>query len=343
MRKKILVTGGTGYIGSHTIVTLQQQGYEVLIADNLSNSFEWIVDHIYKITGQKPIFYKLDLTDKERVNQLFKEHQDMVGVIHFAALKAVGESVKDPLFYYHNNINSLLNILSNMKQYQIPYLVFSSSCTVYGEPEKLPVTEQSPILPPMSPYGYTKQVSEQIIRDFTAISQTKAVLLRYFNPIGAHESALIGELPIGVPTNLIPFITQTAIGIREKLNVFGDDYDTPDGTCIRDYIHVVDLAEAHLAALNRLESKESDWNVEVFNVGTGHGFSVMEIIQTFEKVTHQKLNYQIVGRREGDIAKIWADTSYSESLLNWKTKRTLDEMLLSAWNWQLKLKELNIK
>lgn len=340
MKTKILVTGGTGYIGSHTAVELIQQGYEVIIADNLSNSYDWIIDRIEQITGVKPIFYNADLTQLEQTKSMFQEHPDIKGVIHFAALKAVGESVKTPLLYYHNNLNALLNLLQVMKDFDCPYFVFSSSCTVYGQPEILPVSETSPILSPQSPYGNTKQISEQIIQFQSDVSPLQCVILRYFNPIGAHETGLIGELPIGVPNNLIPFITQTAIGKRDVLNVFGNDYKTHDGTCIRDYIHVTDIAKAHIIAIERLFREQSKKSVEVFNLGTGKGYSVLDVIKTFEKVTHKKLNYRFVPRRDGDIERIWADTTLANQQLGWKSILSLEEMVLSAWNWEQHMHDL---
>jgi len=336
---KILVTGGTGYIGSHTVVELQQNGFEVVIVDNLSNSYIEVVDKIEKITGIRPGFEKLDLTDPEKTADFFKRHQDISGVIHFAALKAVGESVDKPLLYYKNNIGSLLNVLDGMANTGIDPIVFSSSCTVYGQPDILPVTEQAPIKKALSPYGHTKQIAEEIIESTVSNSLTKAILLRYFNPIGAHESALIGELPLGIPNNLIPFLTQTAIGIREMLSVFGDDYDTPDGTAIRDYIHVVDLAKAHVVAINRMLNNKSKSDVEMFNLGTGNGFSVLEVINSFEKVTGVKLNYKIVERRAGDIEKVWADTTFANDELGWKAEKGIDEMMQSAWKWEQALQE----
>lgn len=340
MKKKVLVTGGTGYIGSHTVVELQLKGYEVVIADNLSNSYERVVNNIETITGIKPTFHQIELKNKTEIEDLFKQHPDINGVIHFAALKAVGESVTNPLAYYHNNIVSLLNILEVMEKFNVHNIVFSSSCTVYGQPTELPVTEESPILPANSPYGYTKQVSEQIIKDHISASTLNAVILRYFNPIGAHDSALIGELPIGIPNNLIPFITQTAIEKREILNVFGNDYNTPDGTCIRDYIHVVDLAKAHICALERLYHSNETKKCDIFNIGTGNGFTVLEVIESFEKVSGKKLNYRIASRREGDIEKIWAETTHANQVLGWKAEKTIDDMLGSAWKWELKLNEL---
>ncbi len=331
---KILVTGGTGYIGSHTVVELQKKGFEVIIVDNLSNSHANVVDQIAQISGIRPAFEELDLTDTEKTNQFFNQHQDLQGIIHFAAFKAVGESVNDPLMYYRNNLGSLINILENMKTHKIDNLVFSSSCTVYGQPEVLPVSENSPILKAMSPYGNTKQIAEEVITETSEVTNIKAILLRYFNPIGAHESALIGELPLGVPNNLVPFITQTAIGLRKQLSVFGSDYNTPDGTAIRDYIHVVDLAQAHVVAVERMIGKKGKKDVEIFNLGTGNGFSVLEVIHSFEKVSHEKLNYKIVDRRPGDVEIVYADTTFANDELGWKAKKSLDEMMLSSWNWE---------
>ena len=335
MPSKILVTGGTGYIGSHTVVELQNNGFEVVIIDNLSNSNINVLDRIQKITGQRPIFENFDLCDAKKTNFFLKKHNDIKAVIHFAAFKAVGESVLNPLKYYHNNLVSLVNLLQAMNENNISNFVFSSSCTVYGQADELPVTEQSPIKKANSPYGYTKQVSEQIIRDVASANKFfKAIALRYFNPIGAHESALIGELPLGVPNNLVPFITQTAIGLREQLSVFGDNYNTPDGTCIRDYIHVVDLAKSHVTSIQRLLQNDNIKNFEFFNIGTGRGNSVLEVIHVFEKVTGQKLNYKITNRREGDVEQVYADTKYANSELGWKAEKTLDDALLSAWNWE---------
>ncbi|NOX48437.1 MAG: UDP-glucose 4-epimerase GalE [Chlorobi bacterium] len=334
---KILVTGGTGYIGSHTVVELQQNGYEVVIVDNLSNSHAEVVDRIEEITGIRPGFENLDLTNTEKTADFFKRHKGLSGAIHFAALKAVGESVDKPLLYYKNNIGSLINVLQGMNDNNISPIVFSSSCTVYGQPDILPVTEKAPIKKALSPYGHTKQIAEEIIETTVATSSIKAILLRYFNPIGAHESALIGELPLGVPNNLIPFLTQTAIGIREMLSVFGDDYNTPDGTAIRDYIHVVDLAKAHVVAIDRLLNNKGKSKVEMFNLGTGNGFSVLEVINSFEKTTGVKLNYKIVERRAGDIEKVWADTTFANSELGWKAEKGIDEMMRSAWKWELAL------
>jgi UDP-glucose 4-epimerase len=339
---KILVTGGTGYIGSHTVVELQQQGYEVLIIDNLSNSYESVVDSIEKISGIRPGFELLDLREERATLDFLKRNSDVAGVIHFAALKAVGESVEKPLEYYQNNVFSLINILNGMKEYNIRNFVFSSSCTVYGQPDILPVTEQAPIKKAWSPYGHTKQISEEIIENVCKSSSIQSILLRYFNPIGAHESALIGELPLGIPSNLIPFLTQTAIGKRACLNVFGKDYNTPDGTAIRDYIHVVDLAKAHVVAIDRLLRNNHKSNPEIFNLGTGTGYSVIEIISSFEKITGVKLNYTFSDRRPGDIEKVWADTSFANKELGWKAEKTLDQMMLSAWNWEKALKEKSV-
>ena len=335
MKKKILVTGGTGYIGSHTSVELIEEGFDVMIIDNLYNSEADVVDRIYKITGVKPFLEVLDLCDKEKLNKFIQLHKDISAVIHFAAYKAVGESVNKPLEYYRNNLLSLVNLLDAMKSYNIPDLVFSSSCTVYGQPEKLPVTEDTPLQPATSPYGNTKQIGEAIIRDTTASDKnTKAISLRYFNPIGAHPSALIGELPRGVPENLVPYITQTGYGLRDELKVFGDDYNTPDGSCIRDYLHVVDLAKAHVVAIKRLLEGRNKTNYEVFNLGTGKGVSVLEAIKSFERISGIKLKYKIVGRRAGDIEKIWADPSFANKELGWKTLSSLDEAMKTAWDWE---------
>lgn len=335
MKEKILITGGTGYIGSHTAVELINQDYEVVIIDNLSNSEKFIVDRIEQITGIRPSFYELDLLEEDKLDAFFKENQDIKGVIHFAAGKAVGESVEQPLYYYKNNLMSMVNILAAMKKYDIENFVFSSSCTVYGQPDKLPVTENAPVKPAESPYGYTKQVCENILNDtIKSGANIKGIALRYFNPIGAHESALIGELPRGVPNNLLPFVTQTAFGIREQLKVFGNDYNTPDGSCIRDYIHVVDLAKAHIVAIERLIFEKNKSKYEMFNLGTGNGLSVFEIIKSFEKVNNIKLNYIVAERRSGDIEQIWADTTYANEELGWKAEKSLDEMTLSAWKWE---------
>ncbi len=334
---KILVTGGTGFIGSHTCVELIEKGYDVVIVDDLSNSTVEVIDRIAEITGERPEFHEFDLTDKDKTSAFFANHSDLDGIIHFAAFKAVGESMSSPLMYYRNNLESLLNILQGMKDQGIANLVFSSSCTVYGQPDTLPVKETSPVKEAWSPYGNTKQMSEQIIRFAVASYGLKSIALRYFNPIGAHETALIGELPLGVPNNLVPFITQTAIGLRKALSVFGTDYNTPDGTAIRDYIHVVDLAKAHIVAVDRMISGKGKADFEIFNIGTGNGLSVLEVIQSFEKVSGQKLNYQMVERRAGDIEKVWADTSYANDELGWKAEKSLDEMMLSAWKWELAL------
>lgn len=335
MPVKILVTGGTGYIGSHTTVELQNAGYEVVIVDNLSNSNKNVVDGIEAITGIRPHFEEIDCTDKAALDAVFAKYADIKAIINFAASKAVGESVQKPLLYYRNNLVTLMNLLDLMPKYGVEGIVFSSSCTVYGQPDKLPVDETAPIKPAMSPYGNTKQISEEIITDaLHANAPYKAILLRYFNPIGAHPSAKIGELPLGVPQNLIPFVTQTAAGIRKELSVFGNDYNTPDGSCIRDYIHVVDLAKAHVISVDRMLQGKSSDKVEVFNLGTGRGLSVLEIIDTFQEVTGVKLNYKIVGRREGDIEQVWANPKKANEVLGWTAKETVEETLLSAWRWQ---------
>lgn len=337
---KILVTGGTGYIGSHTVVELIEAGNEPIIVDNLSNSNINVLDGIKGITGKTVPFYQVDVTDIDALKKVFSENKGINGIIHFAASKAVGESVKEPLKYYGNNLVGLMNILKCMKEFGVGSLVFSSSCTVYGQPDVLPVTENAPIKPALSPYGNTKQICEEIIRDTAASdSNIHAILLRYFNPIGAHPTALIGELPLGVPQNLIPYVTQTAAGIRECLTIFGDDYDTPDGSCIRDYINVTDLAKAHVVAVSRMENGKQKQSVEVFNIGTGKGTSVFEIVNSFEKVTGVKLNYKVGPRREGDIEKVWADASFANNELGWKAEKSLDETIASAWNWQKSLKK----
>lgn len=337
--RKILVTGGTGYIGSHTVVELQNSGYEPIIVDNLSNSSASIVDNIEKITGKKPSFEKVDCCDFISLDNVFKKYEGIEAIIHFAAYKAVGESCAKPLEYYENNLTSLINLLKLMPKYRVKGIVFSSSCTVYGQPDIVPVNEQSPIKPANCPYGNTKQISEEIIRDtITSGSPIKSILLRYFNPIGAHPTSLIGELPNGVPLNLVPYITQTAIGIREKLSVFGDDYNTPDGSCIRDYIDVVDLAKAHVLAIGRMLDNDSE-KVEVFNLGTGNGVSVLELVKQFEKTTGVKLNYQIVDRRPGDVEQVYADCIKANNVLGWKATTPLSETLMNAWNWQNKLRE----
>ncbi len=336
---KILVTGGLGFIGSHTVVELQNEGYEVVIIDDLSNSSIKVLDGITAITGKTPLFEKLDLKDKAGVETFFAKHNDVKGVIHFAASKAVGESVNEPLLYYENNINTLVYVLKELKKLPEANFIFSSSCTVYGQADELPITENAPVKKAESPYGNTKQIGEEIIVDTCKVSENlKAIALRYFNPIGAHESVNIGELPIGVPQNLVPFITQTAIGLREQLSVFGDDYPTSDGTCVRDYIHVVDLAKAHVIALKRLLENKNKANYETFNLGTGKGSSVLEVVQSFERVSGEKLNYKIVGRREGDVVSAYADTNKAKDELGWKTELTLDDAMLSAWKWEQKVR-----
>lgn len=346
MKQKILVAGGTGYIGSHTTVELQNAGYEVVIIDNLSNSNIEVLDGIEKITGIRPAFIELDLKDKEATREALKAHPGIKGVILFAASKAVGESVQQPLKYYRNNIVTLVNILELMPELGMEGIVFSSSCTVYGQPDaaNLPVTENAPIQPALSPYGNTKQINEEIIRD-TIYSGVpfKSIILRYFNPIGAHTSAEIGELPNGVPQNLIPYLTQTAMGIRKELSVFGDDYDTPDGSCIRDYINVVDLAKAHVIAMDRMLQNKSDEKVEIFNLGTGRGVTVLELINAFEKGTGVKVPHKIVGRREGDIEKVWANPERANKVLGWTAKESVEDTLITAWNWQKKLRERDIQ
>lgn len=344
MKQKILVAGGTGYIGSHTTVELQNAGYEVVIIDDLSNSNIEVLDGIEKITGIRPAFIQLDLKDKEGTREALKAHPGIEGIILFAASKAVGESVQQPLKYYRNNIVTLLNLLDLMPEFGIKGIVFSSSCTVYGQPDILPVTEDAPTKPATSPYGNTKQINEEIVRDtIHAGAPFKSILLRYFNPIGAHPTAEIGELPNGVPQNLIPYLTQTAIGIRKELSVFGDDYDTPDGSCIRDYINVVDLAKAHVIAMDRMLQNKTEENVEVFNLGTGRGVSVLELINAFEKGTGVKVPHKIVGRREGDIEKVWANPERANKVLGWTAKETLEDTLVSAWNWQKRLRERGIQ
>ncbi len=343
MKETILVTGGTGFIGSHTTVELQAAGYEVVIVDNLSNSREDVIDGIEKISGIRPAFEKVDLCDFEATEAVFKKYPKISGIIHFAASKAVGESVQKPLLYYRNNIISLVNLLELMPKYDVKGIIFSSSCTVYGQPDVLPATEETPIKKAESPYGNTKQINEEIIYDTVASgSPIKAILLRYFNPIGSHPTAIIGEMPNGVPQNLIPFLTQTAIGIREKLSVFGSDYDTPDGSCIRDYIYVVDLAKAHVCAMTRIMEGKSEEPVEVYNVGTGKGTSVLELINAFEAATGVKLNYQIVDRRPGDIEKVWGNVDKANKVLGWKADTPLEEVLATAWKWQCALRERGI-
>lgn len=346
MKERILVTGGTGYIGSHTVVELQNAGYEVVIIDNLSNSNADVVDYIEKVSGIRPAFEKLDCLNYAGLDAMFEKYKGIKAIIHFAASKAVGESVQKPLLYYRNNLGSLINLLELMPKHGVEGIVFSSSCTVYGQPdpENLPVTEKAPIKKAESPYGNTKQINEEIIQDTVASgAPINAILLRYFNPIGAHPTALLGELPNGVPQNLIPYLTQTAIGIREKLTVFGDDYSTPDGSCIRDFINVVDLAKAHVVAIDRILNKKQKAKVEVFNIGTGRGLSVLELIHAFEASTGVKLNYQIGPRRAGDIEQVWADPTLANEELGWKAETSIEDTLRSAWNWQLKLRERGIQ
>ena len=335
---KVLVTGGLGFIGSHTVVELQNEGFEVVIIDNLSNSSEEVLKGIENITHKTPIFEKMDLRDKQDVISFFEKHNDINGVIHFAASKAVGESVENPLLYYENNINTLVYVLQQLQNKEDASFIFSSSCTVYGQAEKMPITEDAPVQMAMSPYGNTKQIGEEIIKEVAKVSNIKSILLRYFNPIGSHPTAEIGELPIGVPQNLVPFITQTGMGLREKLAVYGDDYATPDGTAVRDYIHVVDLAKAHVVALKRLLENKNIEKVETFNLGTGTGSSVLEVINAFEKVSNTKLNYQIVGRRDGDITSAYANTDKANEILGWKAQSTLEESFASACKWEQKIR-----
>jgi len=338
MKEKILVTGGTGYIGSHTTVELQQAGYEVVIIDNLSNSNIAVLDGIEAITGIRPAFVEGDVTDMDTVRKLFIDHPGIKGIINFAASKAVGESVQKPLLYYRNNLVSLMNLLQCMPEYGVKGFVFSSSCTVYGEPDANPIDETAPIKPATSPYGNTKQISEEIITDYIKSgAPIKSILLRYFNPVGAHPSAEIGELPNGVPNNLIPFLTQAAAGIRPQLTIFGNDYDTPDGTCIRDFIDVVDLAKAHVIAVKRILEKDDTDAVEVFNLGTGTGLSVSQLINSFERATGVKVPYVIGSRREGDIEKIWAEPTKANTVLGWKAEMDIDDTMRNAWRWQCKL------
>ena len=341
MKQTILVTGGTGFIGSHTTVELQEAGYDVVIVDNLSNSKIEVLDGIEKITGIRPAFEEVNLEDKEATERVFQKYPNIEGIIHFAASKAVGESVKKPLMYYRNNVVSLINLLEMMPKYNVKGFIFSSSCTVYGQPkpENLPVTEDAPHQKATSPYGNTKEINEQIIYDYIhSGAPIKSIVLRYFNPIGAHPTAHIGELPNGVPNNLIPYVTQTAMGIREQLTIFGNDYNTEDGTCIRDYIYVVDLAKAHVAAMARVLDKETD-KIEYFNIGTGSGNSTLEIVTTFEKATGVKVNWKFGPRREGDIEKIWGDCTKANTVLGWKADTPLEDVLASAWKWQQKLRE----
>lgn len=341
MKETILVTGGTGFIGSHTTVELIQNGYNVVIVDNLSNSNDSVIDGIEKITGHRPSFENVDCCDNAKLDSVFKKYSPISGIIHFAASKAVGESVEKPLLYYRNNINSLINILELMPKYGVKGIIFSSSCTVYGQPtaENLPVTENAPMQKALSPYGNTKQINEEIIQDYIhSGAAIKSIILRYFNPIGSHPSALIGELPNGVPMNLIPFVTQTAIGIRKELKIFGNDYNTPDGTCIRDYIDIMDLAKAHVKAMERILHVNNTDNVEIFNIGTGKGLSTLQIVEIFEKATGVKLNWHYAPRREGDIEKVWADPHKANTVLGWKATANIEDTLRSAWKWQQKLR-----
>ncbi len=335
---KVLVTGGLGFIGSHTVVELQNEGFEVVIIDNLSNSSAEVLKGIVAITGKEPIFEKLDLREKVSVQDFFQRHQDISGVIHFAASKAVGESVTNPLLYYENNIASLVYLLQELEKKEKAHFIFSSSCTVYGQADVMPIDENAPIKPAMSPYGNTKQIGEEIITDVSKVSNINAILLRYFNPIGSHPSAEIGELPVGVPQNLVPFITQTGIGLRNELMVYGNDYPTVDGTCIRDYIHVVDLAKAHVVALQRLLENKNEEKIEIFNLGTGVGSSVLEVISSFEKVSGKPFPYKIVDRREGDVTMAYASTNKANTVLGWKTESSLDEAIQSAWKWEQKIR-----
>lgn len=345
-KKTILVTGGTGFIGSHTTVELQQSGYDVVIVDNLSNSNIDVLDGIEQITGIRPAFEQVDCCDKAKLEAVFAKYPNIDGIIHFAASKAVGESVEKPLLYYRNNITSLLNLLELMPQYSTRGIIFSSSCTVYGQPtkENLPVSESAPIQQALSPYGNTKQINEEIIRDFVhSGAPIKSIILRYFNPIGAHPSALIGELPNGVPMNLIPFVTQTAMGIRKQLKIFGNDYNTPDGTCIRDYIYVVDLAKAHVKAMERVLEKDDTDKVEYFNIGTGRGVSTLEVVECMEKANDIKINWQYAPRREGDIEKVWANPDKANNVLGWRADTSLEDTLRTAWAWQKKLREKGVQ
>ncbi|ALM49651.1 UDP-galactose-4-epimerase [Flavobacterium psychrophilum] len=335
---KILVTGGLGFIGSHTVVELQNEGFDVVVIDDLSNSSIDVLKGIEAITGKKPDFEQIDLREKASVKEFFKKYSDVSGIIHFAASKAVGESVENPLLYYENNLGTLVYLLQEMQSKPQAHFIFSSSCTVYGQAETMPITENAPIQPAMSPYGNTKQIGEEIIKDVANVSGINAILLRYFNPVGAHESVNIGELPKGTPQNLVPFITQTAMGLRKELSVFGDDYPTADGTCVRDYIHVVDLAKAHVTALQRLVKKANLEKVEVFNLGTGTGSSVLEVINAFEKVSGQKLNYKIVDKRPGDVTEAYADTEKANNVLGWKSQLSLEDALASAWKWEQKIR-----
>ncbi|MEM8845959.1 MAG: UDP-glucose 4-epimerase GalE [Bacteroidota bacterium] len=336
---KILVTGGLGFIGSHTVVELQNKGFDVVIIDNLSNSSENVLDGIVAISGKEPLLEKMDLRDKSKVQDFFARHGDIEGVIHFAASKAVGESVENPLLYYENNLGVLVYLLQELTQKEKARFIFSSSCTVYGQADTMPITENAPVKPAESPYGNTKQVGEEIIKDTCKVNpELSAIALRYFNPIGAHPTVEIGELPIGVPQNLVPYITQTGVGLREQLSVFGDDYPTEDGTCIRDYIHVVDVAKAHVVALQRLLEDKNEQNYEVFNLGTGKGSSVLEVIHSFEHVSGKKLNYKIADRRSGDVIQAYADTQKANTVLGWKAQSSLDEAMKSAWDWEQKIR-----
>ncbi|MDR0686065.1 MAG: UDP-glucose 4-epimerase GalE [Dysgonamonadaceae bacterium] len=341
MMSKILVTGGTGYIGSHTVVELLESGYETVVVDNLSNSTAGVINGIEGITGIRPVFVKADCTDKNAIHKILKTERNVMGIIHFAASKSVGESLSKPLTYYRNNIDSLLTLLELMPEFNVKGLVFSSSCTVYGRPDLMPVGEDAPVKKAESPYGNTKQIGEEIIRDAIGSDVSyKSIILRYFNPIGAHPSAKIGELPNGVPQNLVPFLTQTAAGIHKELRVFGDDYSTPDGSCIRDYINVVDLAKAHVTAIGRMLENSDCKPLEYYNLGTGKGFSVLELIHTFENVTGVKVPYKIAGRRVGDIEQIWADPRRANEILGWKAVETLENTLRSAWKWQQAISNL---
>lgn len=335
---KILVTGGLGFIGSHTVVELQQAGHEAIVVDDLSNTTLDVLARIESITGRKPLFVRADLKNKAEVQQLFSDYPDLNGIIHFAAYKAVGESVHRPLEYYENNLGSLVYLLQEMRDRKLDNFIFSSSCTVYGEAKELPITENSAVVPAMSPYGNTKQVGEEILKDAVRAHHFKVISLRYFNPIGAHPSAKIGELPLGVPLNLVPYVTQTAMGIREQLSVFGDDYDTPDGTCVRDYIHVVDLAKAHVIAVERLINNKNEESFEVFNLGTGTGSSVLDVIRAFEKVSGEKLQYKIVARRPGDVTAAYADTTKANKVLGWKSEKTLEDAVADAWRWEKEIR-----
>lgn len=342
MNNRIVVTGGLGFIGSHTVVELQNAGFEVIVIDNCSNSTESVLEGIAAITGKKPRFERFDLRDKSKVQAFFLKYDDLGGVIHFAASKSVGESVENPLLYYENNLGALVYMLQELSSNGNTRFIFSSSCTVYGEAKEMPITENAPVKPAESPYGNTKQIGEKIIRDVCKVNpQLASIALRYFNPIGAHPSNQIGELPNGVPQNLVPFITQTGVGIHDQLSVFGDDYPTSDGTCIRDYIHVVDLAKAHVVALKRLIERKNKENFEVFNIGTGKGSSVLEVIQSFERVSNQKLNYCIAPRRVGDVVQAYADTQKANNILGWKAHLTLDDAMASAWNWEKKIRNYN--